>query len=79
MLAVVMLLVVVGIVVGIGTGTGLARRGGRDISNPSKQAELSSPTPAILNLFIFSTAALFETPTFPVGVPVSGKSTAGFE
>ena len=67
------------IVVGTGTGTGLAMRGGRDISNPSKQAELSSPTPAILNLFIFSTAALFETPTFPVAVPVSGRRTAGFE
>ena len=79
MLAVVMLVVVVAIVVGRGTGTGLARRGGREISNPSKQAELSSPTPAILNLFIFSTAALFEIPTFPVAVPVSGKITEGFE
>ena len=78
-LVVVMLLVVLAIVVGTGTGTGLARSGGRDMSNPSKQAELSSPTPAILNLFIFSTAALFETPTFPVGVPVFGRRTAGFE
>ena len=49
-LVAVVLLVVLGIVVGNGTGTGLARRGGRDISTPSKQAELSSPTPAILNL-----------------------------
>ena len=78
-LGVVILLVVVATLVGTGTDTGLARRGGRDISKPSKQAELSSPTPAILNLFIFSTAALFETPTFPVAVPVSGKSRAGFE
>jgi len=79
MLVVVMLLVVVAMVVGTGTGTGLAESGGCDMSKPSKQAELSSPTPAILNLFIFSTAALLETPTFPVAVPVSGKRTAGFE
>ena len=93
-LVVVVLLVVLGIVVGNGTGTGLARRGGRDISTPSKQAELSSPTPAILNLnkhkhaevlfailnlFMFSTAALFDTPALPVAVPVSGKRIAGFE
>jgi len=76
---VVAVVVVVVVVDGIGTGTGLASSGGRDISKPSKQAELSSPTPAIRNLFMLSTAALFEIPTFPVAVPVSGNKTAGFE
>ena len=49
-LVVVVIVVVIVVVDGIGTGTGLARSGGRDISKPSKQAELSSPTPAIRNL-----------------------------
>ena len=49
-LVVVVIVVVIVVVDGIGTGTGLASSGGRDISKPSKQAELSSPTPAIRNL-----------------------------
>ena len=39
----------------------------------------SSPRAANMNLFWVMTAALLETPATPVGVPVAGRMTAGFE
>ena len=39
----------------------------------------SSPRAANMNLFWVMTAALLETSTTPVGIPVAGRMTAGFE
>ena len=39
----------------------------------------SSPSAAIMNLFLVRTAALLESPATPVEVPVSGRITLGLE
>ena len=39
----------------------------------------SSPSAAIMNLFLVRTAALLESPDTPVEVPVSGRITLGLE
>ena len=44
-----------------------------------EQVDDSSPSAAIANLFLVMTAALLETPSTPVGVPVPGKFTLGLE
>ena len=44
-----------------------------------EQSADSSPSAAITNLLLVRTAALFEMPATPVGVPVSGKITLGLE
>ena len=44
-----------------------------------EQVDDSSPSAARANLFLVMTAALLETPSTPVGVPVPGYITSGFE
>ena len=44
-----------------------------------EQVEDSSPSAAIANLFLVMTAALLETPSIPVGVPVPGYITSGLD
>ena len=44
-----------------------------------EQSADSSPSAAIMNLFLVRTAALSEMSASPVGVPVSGKITLGLE
>ena len=45
----------------------------------AEQSADSSPSAAIVNLFLVRTAALSEIPSSPVGVPVSGRITLGLE
>ena len=44
-----------------------------------EQVDDSSPSAAIANLFLVMTAALLETPSIPVGVPVPGYNISGLE
>ena len=46
---------------------------------PSLQTADSSPKEAKVYLFWINTAALFDIPSTPVGVPVSGRITSGLE
>ena len=46
---------------------------------PSVHTADSSPIAAKANLFSVITAALFDNPATPVGVPVSCRMTAGLE
>jgi hypothetical protein len=44
-----------------------------------KHSPLSSPTFSIWNRLSRSTAALFDRPSMPVGVPVAASTTLGLE
>ena len=46
---------------------------------PVSQVPDSSPRAAKVSMFLIRTAALLDTPSTPVGVPVMGKMTAGLE
>ena len=46
---------------------------------PVSQVPDSSPRAEKVPMFLIRTAALLDTPSTPVGVPVMGKMTAGLE
>ena len=46
---------------------------------PVSQVPDSSPRAAKVSMFLIRTAALLDTPSTPVGVPVTGKMTTGLE
>ena len=64
---------------GEGDGDGLGDGGDGVVDEPSLHTADSSPSEAKANLFWVITAALFDTPDTPVGVPVVGCVTLGLE
>ena len=46
---------------------------------PVSQVPDSSPRAAKVSMFLIRTATLLDTPSTPVGVPVTGKMTTGLE